>query len=64
MTTAVNDSFKVLKIADVFGIAAGTMECVAFADASNPLIPMVHTEYVFQKDTVRDVLAFLYRPRR
>ena len=63
MTTAVNDSFKVLKIADVFGISAGTMECVAFADASNPLIPMAHAEYVFQKDTVRDVLAFLYRPR-
>ena len=69
MTTeviAVADSFKVLKIAEVFGIDAGTHECVAFADSSNPnpLIPIAHPEYVFNKDTVRDVLAFLYRPRR
>lgn len=57
-------SFKVHKIAELFGVDAGTRECVAFADSSNPLIPIVHPEYVFRKDIVRDVLAFLYRPRR
>ena len=74
MTTAItkekavlsaDDPFKVLKIAEVFGIEAGAHECIAFADRQppHPLIPQTHPDYVFRKDIVRDVLAFLYRPR-
>lgn len=60
----VANNFKVLKISETFGIDAGTHECLAFVDTENPFIPIPHSEYVFRKDIVRDVLAFLYRPRR
>lgn len=35
---------------------------LAFTDETNPAIPAKHDDYVFRRDVLRDVLAFLQKP--
>lgn len=51
-------------VATTFGVQAPKDYVVeGFADSSHPRIPVKEDEYVFRKDHLRDVLAFLSRPR-
>jgi cobaltochelatase CobS len=56
----VSDSYRpALDRAETFGIAApANLTVEGFADDSHPRIP-VKREYVFRKEHLRDVLAFL-----
>ena len=50
-------------VAATFGIQApASMEVLGFMDESNPLIPKRNDNYVFSKDVLRDLLAFLAAP--
>lgn len=37
---------------------------IGYADGSNPFIPATDTNYVFRKEFLREVLAYLKEPRR
>jgi cobaltochelatase CobS len=53
---------KNYSIADTFGIAApASMKVEGFEPTKNPYVPL-HKSYVFRKDQLRDVLAFLSSP--
>lgn len=57
-------STKLFQVAKTFDVKAPKEVVVeGFADASDPHIPPKEAEYVFRKDHLRDVLAFLSRPR-
>lgn len=38
------------------------MMLTGYADASNPAVPKIHPQYIFRKEVLRAVLAFLMRP--
>ena len=55
--------YKLVK--DLFSIPAGEMKVPVFgqcSDESRAFVPTQHADYVFRKENVRDVLAFLLRP--
>lgn len=55
---------KQFQVAATFGAKAPKEYAVeGFADSSHPQIPPKDDDYVFRKDHLRDVLAFLARPR-
>ncbi len=57
-------STRLFQVAKTFDIKASKGVVIeGFADESNPFIPPKEAEYVFRKDHLRDVLAFLSRPR-
>lgn len=63
MTKKTNGA-KPFPVARTFGIKAPKSLVVeGFVDESNPYIPPKEDEYVFRKDHLRGVLAFLSRPR-
>lgn len=54
---------KKFSIADTFGVAAPAHLMVeGFADETHPRIPCKEPDFVFRKDHLRDLLAFLSRP--
>lgn len=57
-------SIKVLPISELFGIDGNfSVPVMVDVDAErSALIPPKHAEYVFRKETVRDLLAFFLRP--
>ena len=51
------------KYKDSFGInAPDTMKIASWADPSNPHVPKTDANYVFRKEFLRDILAFLKNP--
>lgn len=39
-----------------------TLKVMGFADTTNPAIPHKHDDYVFRREVLRDILAFLRKP--
>lgn len=52
------------KIAETFGLEGvpSNLETIGLPDVNNPHVPNMSSEYVFRKDVLRDVLAFLSSP--
>lgn len=48
----------------VFGLPdiPDRVQAIGYADSTSPFIPSLNTDYVFRKDLVRDILAFLNVP--
>lgn len=41
-----------------------SLQILGFSDPSNPAVPPIHEDYVFRRDVLRDVLAFLRKPNQ
>lgn len=52
------------KVSDVFGMPdiPATVKALGYADSTNPYIPNSDTNYVFRKEFLREVLAYLKEP--
>ncbi|EGR0468601.1 AAA family ATPase [Vibrio cholerae] len=44
---------------DVFGITGTTVEVQGFEPSNNPYVPQLKKEYVFRRETLRDVINFI-----
>lgn len=53
--------FSLKQITDIAEIPDG-VKMIGFVDSSNPFIPKLDPDYVFAKDIVRDLRAFLLKP--
>ena len=55
---------KQFGVADTFGVPAPSeMKVEGYEDATHPRIPVMKNGYVFRREALRDVLAFLGNPR-